>query len=135
MRDAVNLTDAMNLADVVKDIVKMEVDRLGGEVVVLYLSDELTTDSLRAFKEQISSLIAEGFKTILVDCRELGVISSSGLASLLWARTTTRSKGGKIYFTQVSAPIAEVLRITKISTLLSIAPTTRGLLKQLGRIR
>ena len=113
----------------------MEVDRMAGEVVVLYLADELSTESLKTFKEQVSALIAEGFKTIVVDCRELGAITSSGLASLLWARTTTRSKGGKIYFTQVSASVAEVMEITKLSTVFSIAPTTRGLLERLGRIR
>lgn len=114
---------------------KLEVNRLAGELFVLYMADELNSDTLKQFKNQISSLIAEGAKTIVVDCRELGKISSSGLASLLWARATTRAKGGKIYFTQVSAVIAEVLEITKLSNLLSIAPTTLGLLRRLGRVR
>jgi len=71
----------------------------------------------------------------VVDCRELGMISSSGLAGLLWARSKVNIRGGKIYLTHVSAVVGDVLAITKLSTILSIMPTTREVLVRLGKVR
>ena len=104
-------------------------------MAILYLSGSLRTDNLKTFKEAISEVTGEGFKTVLVDCRELGFFSSSGLASLLWAKTTAKSKGGNVYFSHVSATVAEVLAITKLGGLLSIVPTTRGFLERKGLLR
>lgn len=112
-----------------------ETHRLPSGLAVIALSGELNTGTLSSFKNEVRDLIDDGAKTIVVDCRALGTISSSGLAALLWARTSANSRGGKIYLTHVSALVSDVLSVTRLSTLLSIAPTTRGLLERLGRIR
>jgi len=113
----------------------IETKRMSHGVAILYLSGSMKSENLTPFKEQISELTAEGFESILVDCRELGFISSSGLASLLWAKTRARSKGGNVYFSHVSATVAEILAVTKLSRLLSIVPTTRGFLERKGLLR
>ena len=104
-------------------------------VAILGLEGELDTASLDQFKTQVKTLVSEGFNKIIVDCRELGVISSSGLAALLWARSKATSASGAVYLTHVSAMVSRVLEVTKLSTLLKIEPTTRGLLEKLGSIR
>ena len=113
----------------------VETKRMGNDIAILYLSGSLRTDNLKTFKEAISEVTGEGFTSVLVDCRELGFISSSGLASLLWAKTTAKSKGGNVYFSHVSATVAEVLAITKLGGLLSIVPTTHGFLERKGLLR
>lgn len=113
----------------------VEAKRMQQGVGIIYLSGALNTDSLGAFKEEIAALADEGFESIVVDCRELGSISSSGLASLIWAKRKAHAKGSKVYFTHVSATIAEVLAITKLSSLLSIEATTRGFLERRGFLR
>lgn len=104
-------------------------------IQVIRLSGELDTATLDSFKQQFADEVSRGAKRIIVDCRELGFISSSGLAALLWARSRASGQGSKIYFTHVSAMVSEVLELTKLASLLRIEPTTRGLLLKLGAIR
>ena len=104
-------------------------------IAVINLSGELNVASLSAFREEVADQLLKGAKKIIVDCRELGFITSSGLAALLWARSRASGQGNKIYFTHVSAMVTEVLEMTKLSGLLRIAPTTRGLLRKFGMIR
>ena len=103
-------------------------------VAVISLSGELNTESLREFKEEVRSL-GDAIQTVVVDCRELGRISSSGLAALIWTRSKVKVRGGKIYLTHVSTVISELLAITTLSSILSIVPTTREALVRLGKIR
>lgn len=114
-----------------KNAVALETHHLTDGVAVIFLSGDLNANSLTQFKEEVRALMADDIHTIVVDCRELGMISSSGLAALLWARTKVNVRGGKIYLTHV----ADVLAITKLSSILSIAPTTREVLVRLGKIR
>ena len=113
----------------------LETHHLTDGVAVISLSGDLNALSLTQFKEEVRILMADDFHSIVVDCRELGMISSSGLAALLWARSKVNVRGGKIYLTHVSAVVADVLAITKLSTILSIVPTTREVLVRLGKIR
>ncbi len=105
------------------------------EIEVINLSGELDTATLADFKENVANAFSNGANRVIVDCRELGFISSSGLAALLWARSKAAAKGRKIYFTHVSTVVSEVLELTKLAGLLRIEPTTRGLLLKFGAIR
>jgi len=111
--------------------VDIETKRTAQNIAIIYLSGDLNGGSLNPFKLEIKELVEQGVETIIVDCRELGTISSTGLAALLWAR----SAGGTIYMTHVSALISSVLEVTRLSRIMKIEPTTRGLLEKLGAIR
>ena len=105
------------------------------EIAVINLSGKLNLVSLGAFKNEVADLFSKGAKKIIVDCRDLGFITGTGLAALLWARSRASALGRKIYFTHISAVVSEVLELTKLSSLLRIEPTTRGLLLKLEKIR
>lgn len=70
-------------------------------------------------------------KHIIVECNGLGSLSSSGMATLLRARKRVQRGGGQIYFTHLSSTIARALEVTKLNSLLSIYPTTKGLLAKI----
>ena len=112
-----------------------EIQRLQNGIAVVLLAGDLDLAGLKQFKEEIKILIDEGSQKIIVDCRELGKISSSGLASLMWARALAGKVGGSIYLTHVSALVNDVLRVTKLSSLLKIERSTRELLQKLSGIR
>ena len=103
----------------------LETHQLPDEVAVISFSGDLSTESLKQFKEEVRSRMPDDIHTIVVDCRELGTISSGGLAALLWARAKVSRRGGKIYLTHVSSVVSDVLAVTKLSTIISIVPTTR----------
>jgi len=113
----------------------IETKRIKGAIGVLVLSGDLNTGHLGAFKAEITQLLSEDFKKIIIDCRDLGFISSSGLAALLWARSSAASIGSRIYLTHVSSFLGNILEITKLSKLLRIEQTTRQLLERFGGIR
>ncbi len=111
------------------------VKRMPDGVAVLLLAGRLNSATLESFKAHVSQMISEGFQRIIVDCQDIGYISSSGLAALLWARSSAGSSGRKVYLTHVSALVSEVLQVTRLTKLFRIEPTTRGLLEKLGRLR
>ena len=113
----------------------IETKRMADRLGILVLSGNLNNDQLDTFKAAITELLSEGFENVIIDCRDLGIISSSGLATLLWARSSASSSGSKIYLTHLSSTVAHVLEVTKLSKLLRIEPTTKHLLEQLGAIR
>jgi len=109
--------------------------QLPNSVAIVALSGKLSLAALADFKSELGDLLAKGHRKIVIDCRELGRISSSGLAALLWARSSASRFGCKIYLTHLSALVTEVLNLTKLASLFRIAPTTRGLLADHGAIR
>ena len=113
----------------------IETKRMADGVGILLLGGNLNTEQLDSFKAAISELLSEGFDKLIIDCRDLGVISSSGLAALLWARSSASDAGSHIYLTHLSSTVVNVLEVTKLTKLLRIEPTTKHLLEQLGAIR
>lgn len=108
---------------------------LSNSVAIVTLSGKFSLAALADFKSELNALLSQGHRKIVIDCRDLGRISSSGLAALLWARSSASRFGCKIYLTHLSALVAEVLNVTKLASLFRIAPTTRGLLADHGVIR
>ena len=113
----------------------LETHLLVDGVAVVSLSGDLFASSTVQFKQEFRALMTRGIHTIVVDCRELGMISSSGLATLEWARSKVNVLGGKIYLTHVSTVVSDVLAITRLSTIFSIVATTSEVLVRLGKIR
>lgn len=60
-------------------------------------------------------------KQIELDLKELVYVSSAGLRVLLMGEKTAKSKGGSMTLTGVSNEIMEVLEMTGLSTILTIA--------------
>ena len=58
----------------------IETKRMADRLGILVLSGNLNNDQLDTFKNAISELLSEGFENVIIDCRDLGIISSSGLA-------------------------------------------------------
>ena len=113
----------------------IETKRLPDGIGILVLGGDLNTEQLDIFKAAISELLSEGFEKVIIDCRDLGVISSSGLAALLWARSSASDTGSQIYLTHLSSAVTDVLELTKLTKLLRIESTTKHLLEQFGAIR
>jgi anti-anti-sigma factor len=117
------------------DSFEFEVKKMSDGVVILVVKGSLDDKSRSSFFASVQELIAEGFQRVIIDCEGLGFISSSGLAGLVVAKKLSEGNGGKVYLTHLNAMVADVLRLTKLNTLLGIHPTTRELLEKLGRIR
>lgn len=72
--------------------------------------------------DDVVGVIDRGAKRIIVDCSDLKVISSAGLATLLMLHSRGRTHGGEVKVAAVSGLVAQVLQITRLNGVLSIYP-------------
>src|SRR4051812_29252686 len=98
----------------------IETQLFDGEILAVVLGgslDSLTTDQ---FNQAVQSHLDQGRTKIILDCRNLGYISSLGLGSLVALRARLRKKGGEIKLAAVFGMAAEAIRLVGIDQLLHI---------------
>lgn len=71
-------------------------------------------------KERIDSLVREGQRQILVDLKHLPYLDSTGLGRLIRAHSAVRQAGGRVRLCNVSPKIMELLKLTRLDTVLDI---------------
>jgi anti-sigma B factor antagonist len=92
-----------------------------GKVAIIDLSGGITigggTGSLRS---RIKELIAAGHTSVLLNLRELRYFDSSGMGELVAACTTLRNLGGDLKLVNPQERVANLLQVTKLSTIFEI---------------
>ena len=73
----------------------IEVQDIGG-VAVLLPAGFINAHTVREFEEAMESVVQGGKYTILLNCRDLGYISSAGLGAIMGLIETVREHGGDI---------------------------------------
>ena len=100
-------------------------------IAIVSVSGNLDSTSHDYFFENIADLMKNNIAEIIIDCDDLGFISSRSLGKLIVARNRAAKFNGKIYLTHVNATIANLLQITKLNTLVGVHLSTDELLVQL----
>jgi len=72
-------------------------------------------------RDTVRQLVEQGHKKIMLNLGRVTHIDSSGIGELVRALTAVRSRGGELKLVNVSLPVNEVLRITRLATLFDIA--------------
>ena len=101
-------------------------------IVVIELSGKLDEMTREYFFNCVEDVLDGRNRHVIVDCSGLGIIGSSGLASLLRARKQASKNGGGVYLTHVDSMLADMFEKTGLGALLAIYPTTEKLLEQLS---
>lgn len=91
----------------------MEIDikEING-VIAAELKGSLDSQSAAACKEALQPLFDKADGKLLIDCKELEFISSSGLRLFLALYKETVSKGGEISFENVNSEIKCIFELT-----------------------
>lgn len=93
--------------------------RRAGPVVVLELQGRLTmgeaTDKLDG---ALKKLVADGERSLLLNCAGVPVVDSQGIKSLVWALTSLQKRGGKLKLLNVTPRVREVLDMTRLLTVM-----------------
>jgi len=66
-------------------------------------------------------LIEQHSPHLIIDLKELDIINSLGLNTLIKIFTKARNLGGEMYIVNISSKINQVLLLTKLNTVLNIA--------------
>jgi len=64
----------------------------------------------------MEELIGDGHHEIVIDCTELGLISSSCLSTLIKGRRRVSKRGGRIILANVNSSILEVIGFLGLGT-------------------
>lgn len=98
---------------------EVKIEREDG-VVTAYLNGRLDTPASMEIAPQMNELADDAGGTIILDCTELGYISSSGLRIFITLRKAAAAKGGKIIVRNISNEIRSVFMMTGFLNLFEI---------------
>jgi len=93
-----------------------------GNIVIMTLNGRLDTMHYPAVDKELTSLIENGSKEIVLDCKGLDYISSSGLRILLKGLKMTETLKGRLAICNLQAPIAQIFKISGFDHLFEIYP-------------
>ena len=91
-----------------------------GQVVVLKINGRLDSTNASQLDKRIAGLIDRKEKQILLDCSQLGYVSSSGLRVFLMGLKKLNAIQGKFLICSLQEPISEVFDISGFSGIFSI---------------
>jgi anti-anti-sigma factor len=80
--------------------------------VVVRISDELLADGLADLRWLLHDALLAGARRLSVDLSDVRQLSSTAVASLLWAHRTCRTRGGAVVLHGVNRRTEDLLRRT-----------------------
>lgn len=91
-----------------------------GQVVTATLSGRLDTAASGEVAQALQPLVDHADKTLVLDCKDLSYISSSGLRIFLTLRKAAQDKGGHVIVRGVGDEIRQVFVMTGFLSLFDI---------------
>ncbi|MBQ7575394.1 MAG: STAS domain-containing protein [Bacteroidales bacterium] len=91
-----------------------------GETVTVSFIGRFDTSSYMDVTKEIEPLLEKADKTIILDCKELAYISSSGLRTFLSLRKASQAKKGKVIVKDMNDTIRSVFMMTGFLNLFDI---------------
>lgn len=98
---------------------EVKIEKQGKEVVASLIG-RMDTPASQEIAPQIEALKADAAGTIVLDCKELSYISSSGLRLFLTLRKAAAEKGGKVIVRSIGDEIRNVFIMTGFFNLFEI---------------
>ncbi|HPR32734.1 MAG TPA: STAS domain-containing protein [Prolixibacteraceae bacterium] len=90
---------------------------------VLSIDGRIDTTNFNVFEKEITDVIEKGQKNILLNCKGLNYISSSGLRVFLIAQKKLMALQGKLHLCEMQPTIREIFDISGFSTIFKIFDT------------
>lgn len=92
-------------------------------VLVVKLGGRLDFEACDYFFTCMQDEIENGFHRIVVDCNDLGYLSSAGLGMLVRARGRVKKHGGFICLAELQSGIADLFHFLHMDKIFRIYPT------------
>jgi anti-anti-sigma factor len=87
---------------------------------VLELNGRLDTTNYNVLEKELEQLVREGGTWILLDCRRLDYISSSGLRIFLMYFKKLKAKGGELMLCSLQENIRQIFEISNFISIFKI---------------
>ena len=82
----------------------------------------LSEQDFKPLHDQVNKLIEMDKPNIVLNLEKINLLNSLGLNTLIKVFTKCRNNGGDMYIVNISDKINQVLLLTKLNTVLNIAP-------------
>ena len=90
------------------------------KTLVAQLAGRLDTAVSQEVSAQLQPLVDNADRTLILDCKDLEYISSSGLRIFLTIRKSAAAKGGKVIVKDISTEIRQVFMMTGFLNLFEV---------------
>jgi anti-sigma B factor antagonist len=90
------------------------------DVLVIRLCGNLDSATTKEFEDVVQKHFDEGKSKIIVDCANLGFISSLGIGSLVRLQARLNKRGGAVKLAALYGMAAEILRAVRVDKVLDI---------------
>ena len=91
------------------------------EKVLATVSGRLDTPSAVSAQQEITPLLENADKEIILDCTELEYISSAGLRFFMQLKRDSETQGGTIRVTHLNEDVADIFRMSGFQNIFDIA--------------
>jgi anti-sigma B factor antagonist len=103
------------------------VEKMVGGILLLDVRGQITLgEETGVIREKIKALLEAGHMRIIVDLAEVTYIDSAGLATLVWAYTSSRKLGGNVKLLHLTKRVRDLLQITRLSTVFELFDTVEA---------
>jgi anti-anti-sigma factor len=99
---------------------KYEASIIDGDILAVILQGDLDSVTTEGFNRLIQQHLDAGMTRIIIDCRWLGYISSTGIGFLIVLQTRLRRKGGAVKLCAIQGPVMSILRTVRLDKVLDI---------------
>ena len=96
-----------------------------GDTLVIRVGGQLDAESNEYFFRCVQDEIEKGHHQIVINCNDLGYVSSVGLGALVRARSRVAKAGGTIYLCRIESKVLDVFRLVGFDRLFNIYETER----------
>ena len=96
-----------------------------GDEVTIHLSDELLADGLADVRWLLHDALLAGARRLVVDLSRVTVLSSTAVASFLWAHRTCRARGGTVVLRGPNRRTEDLLHRTGLWRVIQLESPTR----------
>lgn len=97
---------------------------------VININGRIDSTNYAEFEKQINQLFSSGETNIIINCKGLKYISSSGLRVFLIAQKKATAVNGKLFLCEMDPSIKEIFVISGFSTIFDIFETMEEALQQ-----
>ena len=98
----------------------IETELLKDGILVIKLHGKLDSTRTEKFQAEVRKHLESGNKRIILDCSNLGYVSSLGLGSLVALEAKLRRQGGAVKLAGVQGNLAEILSLVRLDAVFGI---------------
>jgi anti-sigma B factor antagonist len=98
-------------------------DETHRDVLILEADNGIDSFDVQAGLDELVRLIEGGARWLIVDCSQLGYISSVGLTTLIRLHKRLTERGGVLKLAAVQPPLAKLLHITRLEQVFEMYPS------------